>query len=89
MDAKVWARIKALRPAAPRVLWSAAGYMEVRTPEGTTVKKQVSIDGTYKNPHNIRRLRKQAVKDFGIRQFKRVGAQREFNILMKKEGTSV
>ena len=88
MDAQVWARIKALRPAAPRVLWSAAGFVEVRE-NGAMVKKPVSLDGTYKNPHNIRRLRKQAIKDFGIRQFKRVGAQREFNALMKKEAQGV
>lgn len=89
MDPKVWARIKALRPAAPRVLWSAAGFMEVLTTAGTKVKQQVQIDGTYKNPDNIRRLRKQAIKDFGFRQFKRVGAQREFNILKKAEAQGV
>lgn len=27
--------------------------------------------GTYKQPDNLRRIRKQAIKDFGIRQVKR------------------
>lgn len=89
MDPKVWARIKALRPAAPRVLWSAAGFIEVRTEGGALIKRPVTIDGTYKNPDNIRRLRKQAIKDFGFRQFKRVGAQREFNVLKKAEAQGV
>jgi hypothetical protein len=69
-----WERLKAIKPSAPRVLHSASGYVEKRDPltgDLMPQKVKVSIDGTYRQPDNMKRLRRQAVKDFGIRQIKR------------------
>lgn len=67
MNAAVWERIKALKPAG-RVLWLSTG------PDG---------QGTYKQPDNNRRLKRLAIRDHGFRQFKRKGVLRQYNLAQK------
>lgn len=87
MTPEVWARIKALRPAPPRVIWSSSGYVEVRDPltgDLMPQKRKVSIDGTYRQPDNNRRLKRLAIRDHGFRQFKKKGVLRQYNIAQRE-----
>jgi hypothetical protein len=68
MDAQVWARIKALKPAPAQFVWLSTGF---------------GGQGTYKQPDNNRRLKRLAIRDHGYRQFKRSGVLRQYNIAQR------
>lgn len=56
------------------------------TPAPKAVGKLVwdsSAEGTYKQPDNNRRLKRQAIKDFGFRQFKKQGVLAQYNLARK------
>ena len=87
MTPEVWAKLKALRPSAPRIIWAASTYVEVRDPltgDLMPQKRKVSIDGTYRQPDNNRRLKRLAIRDHGFRQFKKQGVLRQYNIARKE-----
>lgn len=89
MSPEVWAKLKALRPSAPRLIWGSSTYRELTNPiTGVVSKMKVPLDGTYKQPDNNRRLKRLAIRDHGFRQFKKQGVLRQYN-LAKKEALHV
>lgn len=89
MNPQVWAKLKALRPSAPRLLWASSRYDKVTNPLTlAVVDVKTSIDGTYRQPDNNRRLKRLAIRDHGFRQFKKQGVLRQYN-LAKKEASHV